>query len=292
MEAFDSELQSIYLALICVACVLLVHYKTQVLHLDADSIPLPRVRFSDLIIPLGIYIVLSTTLYAFAYLLLNSIGWVDPDLPDDLVLESFHPYIEMVIMSICLLCMLAYCKYSPEGYLDHFFWNITHERSWRFLGYNLFLGVKTYFSAFPFVFLMNALCVLFYAIFIGEVIEEQEAVSFFIKSIDNHSDLFFSILLIIFIIPLLEEIIFRGFIHSSLRQYLGRFWGMITSSSIFALFHFSTGQGWKNLEIVLSLFVLSLFITWTFEKRRTLMAPLGLHMTFNAVSVVALSLTH
>lgn len=96
---------------------------------------------------------------------------------------------------------------------------------------------------------------------------------------------------IIFIVPVLEETIFRGFLQTWLKGYFGR-WGAIFSSAlIFSCFHFTPGQGLGNVEIISSLFVLALFLGFLYERFQSLWASIGLHSAFNAISILLIIFT-
>src|SRR3989304_2390656 len=52
----------------------------------------------------------------------------------------------------------------------------------------------------------------------------------------------------------------------------------------FALFHLAPSQGLGNISLIVSLFAFSCYLGFIYEKRGSLFASIGLHMTFNAVS--------
>ena len=60
------------------------------------------------------------------------------------------------------------------------------------------------------------------------------------------------------------------------------------ASLIFAAFHFSTSQGLNNIELLVSLFVLSCFLGFLYERQESLLASMALHATFNAISILAI----
>ena len=104
-----------------------------------------------------------------------------------------------------------------------------------------------------------------------------------------HPSLFvLTISTIVIFAPVIEELLFRGFLQSFIRQHLGSKQAICITSVLFAFFHYSSEQGIGNLPIIISLFVLSLFIGFIYEKRGSLAAPIALHAIFNAVNVVNL----
>ncbi|MCB1112104.1 MAG: CPBP family intramembrane metalloprotease [Chlamydiales bacterium] len=96
---------------------------------------------------------------------------------------------------------------------------------------------------------------------------------------------------VITVVPIVEEILFRGLLQSWLRQKLGRVSSIVLASLIFSLFHFSSSQEYSNIPLLASLFTLSLYLGFVYEKRNSLWAPIGLHMTFNTISIMMITQT-
>lgn len=120
------------------------------------------------------------------------------------------------------------------------------------------------------------------------ILPDQLAVRFVKMTFSNPLYFFFSSITIVLLAPLVEEILFRGFFQSLLRQYLGVQWAIIGTAVCFSLFHYSPEQGAANFSIISSLFVLALFLGFVYEKKRSLAASLCLHASFNAVNVINL----
>ncbi|MBE7462105.1 MAG: CPBP family intramembrane metalloprotease [Planctomycetes bacterium] len=76
-----------------------------------------------------------------------------------------------------------------------------------------------------------------------------------------------------------EELIFRGLFYHALRRYLGVWGAAMVVAAIFALIHFV----WSNL---LSLFVLSLVLTWLYERTGRLWASMWLHFVNNLMALL------
>lgn len=96
------------------------------------------------------------------------------------------------------------------------------------------------------------------------------------------------IVCIVAIVPVAEEMLFRGYLQTWLKGHLSSKRSIMITSAVFALFHYSFQQGWSNLELLLSLFMLSMFLGLIYEKKESLWAPIGLHMIFNFVNVMIL----
>lgn len=88
----------------------------------------------------------------------------------------------------------------------------------------------------------------------------------------------FSVLLGVVIGPVFEEIFFRGFCYPILKGKIGKFWAMAASSAFFAGIHYSGFAFWP-------IFVLGMGLAWLYETRKTLISPIVLHVTHNAVFI-------
>lgn len=152
--------------------------------------------------------------------------------------------------------------------------------------HDILLGCMTWCIAFPAVLVFSLLMQIIFGDFLGFQLEDQIAVKQ-IKAILPYPKLFVaSIVMVAFIIPVIEEILFRGFLQTALRGYFGPFAAITLCSLIFALFHFSWSQGMNNFNIVGSLFFLSLFLGFLRERQGNLLAPIAMHSTFNALSIL------
>jgi len=95
-----------------------------------------------------------------------------------------------------------------------------------------------------------------------------------------------TIITIIIIAPISEEILFRGYLQTWLKKIFGTKTAIVTASLIFALFHFTNGQGYGNITIVGSLFIVALYFGTLFERQKSLISPIIAHMIFNAISTI------
>ncbi|MYM21709.1 CPBP family intramembrane metalloprotease [Duganella sp. FT135W] len=74
--------------------------------------------------------------------------------------------------------------------------------------------------------------------------------------------------------PLCEEFIFRGLIYGGLRRSMPALPAMAMSAAIFAVVHPPIS--------ILPVFVLGLCTAWTYERSKTLLAPMLVHAVYNA----------
>lgn len=81
--------------------------------------------------------------------------------------------------------------------------------------------------------------------------------------------------LAVVVAPLCEEFIFRGLIYGGLRRSMRAPQAMLMSAAIFAVVH-------PPLSM-LPVFILGLCAAWTYERSKTLLAPMLVHATYNAM---------
>jgi membrane protease YdiL (CAAX protease family) len=82
------------------------------------------------------------------------------------------------------------------------------------------------------------------------------------------------------IVPVFEELLFRGLLQSTLTAYLARPWASIAlTSAIFAAMHPGTH--------FFGIFALSCCLGYAYEKSGSLLRPIFIHVLFNSASVLA-----
>ena len=119
-----------------------------------------------------------------------------------------------------------------------------------------------------------------------ETTPAQTAVKFLMQVKETPSSLFLALFTIIIAAPIIEEYLFRGVIQSYLRNKYGSISAIVSASALFSLFHFSPSQGFQNIGILLSLFILSLYLGFVYEKTRSLISNITLHVTFNLINAI------
>jgi len=94
---------------------------------------------------------------------------------------------------------------------------------------------------------------------------------------------FFVALQAIVLAPFFEELLFRGWLYQGLRRHMRAGGAATVCAAVFALVHYS-------IYAALPLFVLGLVLCYLFERTGRLIAPVALHLFFNALMVVLSSL--
>ncbi len=155
---------------------------------------------------------------------------------------------------------------------------------------DLLTGALTWPISYPFVVVIGQVVALvLVSVFHQKPFHTDQVAVKYLKATMSNPFLFaVTVMLIVLVVPLLEEILFRGFLQTWIKQHLGTLYAILITSIIFSLFHFSVSQGLDNVELLLSLFLLSCFLGFLRERQHSLYASIGLHATFNAVTVIVL----
>jgi membrane protease YdiL (CAAX protease family) len=228
---------------------------------------------------------------------LLSISWMAYEMghwPTNEQLRHLDPategWVNMFAIFITAIGILTYLfLLSPET--RQVVWGEKGLESLRRTLYDFFLGCCTWWMSYPIVLACGQIiAIILLSEYPGPRVD-QIAVKHLKTSI-SYPILFWSMVIsIVTIVPIIEEILFRGFLQSWLKQTLGRGFAIYLTAIIFALFHFSTLQGAENIELLVSLFVLACFLGFLYERQRSLWAPIGLHAFFNGMSILLIMIT-
>jgi uncharacterized protein len=154
--------------------------------------------------------------------------------------------------------------------------------------HDILLGCITWCIAFPAVLVLSILMQILLGDYLGFALEDQIAVRQ-IKGILEYPMLLYSTVgMVVLLIPVIEETLFRGFLQTALKGYFSPLASIVICSLVFAFFHFSLSQGVNNFNILGSLFFLSLFLGFLRERQGNLLSSIALHSAFNAISIVML----
>ena len=104
-----------------------------------------------------------------------------------------------------------------------------------------------------------------------------------LESVASHPELPLRILIIITtaaIVPVVEEMLFRGLFQTMIRSLLEKPWlSIVISSGLFAMVH-QHKQHW------LALFALSICLGYSYEKSGSLFRPIFIHSLYNTASII------
>jgi membrane protease YdiL (CAAX protease family) len=154
--------------------------------------------------------------------------------------------------------------------------------------FDLLIGAISWFISYPAAVIAGQIVALLFFVDYQKPSGEQVPVEN-LKAVMGEPLLFFlTVLATCILIPILEETLFRGVLQDWFSKRFGTVIAIPITSLIFTGFHFSSSQGSGNYEILPSLFVLSCFLGFIYERQGSLWAPIGLHGTFNSISVMML----
>lgn len=88
-----------------------------------------------------------------------------------------------------------------------------------------------------------------------------------------------TIALIAGMIPVIEEIFFRGFLFAGLAARFGVLTGLIVSAAIFAIAH-------ADVKVMMPIFVTGLLFGWAYHKTKTLWVPIAAHACQNLAALM------
>ena len=147
---------------------------------------------------------------------------------------------------------------------------------------DFFAAVVNLLSAWPLVMLTLLLTILFGQLIWGQDFHLQQHQE--LELITAHPQLPLRVLIIITtvaVVPVFEEMLFRGLFQTIIRSILVKPWLSIAASSgLFAVMHHPPGH-WP------ALFSLSMCIGYAYEKSGSLFRPIFIHSLFNAASITA-----
>jgi len=236
------------------------------------------VRFTHVVAVFAIYFI-TTLLSSYFFLYLSKINV----LTDTVSLTSWFNF---TTSSIILLFLLLFLFILPKK-IRMGIWHRSSSESRRPLSEDLWFALFAWAISFPMVlFLSQMLELLISSIFNITQLPDQVAVRYLKLTFEHPFYLLMSIFSIVILAPLIEETLFRGFFQTFIRQHLGSKHAILITSLCFSFFHYSSDQGLGNIPIIGSLFILALFLGYLYERQGSLIAPIALHATFNAISVM------
>ena len=151
----------------------------------------------------------------------------------------------------------------------------------RTLGRDFVAAVVNFISIFPLIMLSIALVLYLGRQLAGPSFQMDQSEGLMV--IMENKQLSLRLLLIgfvIIVVPVFEEMLFRGMVQSVLRSVFGGPWSAIAvSSMIFAMMH-----PWTHW---VPLFVLAMCMGYAYEKSGSLFRPIFIHAFFNTASVTA-----
>jgi membrane protease YdiL (CAAX protease family) len=154
------------------------------------------------------------------------------------------------------------------------------------------VGIESWIIIYPFFLVFNQLIAILILLTFKQSARDQVVIEHFKNLLSQPFLLGLTAFEIVTIVPITEEFLFRGLLQNWLKKQFGNgFLAIGLTSLLFAIFHFSNKQGITNIELLLSLFFLSCFLGFIYEKQHSLWASIGLHGCFNMMSIVFILIT-
>ena len=196
-------------------------------------------------------------------------------------------WVNVIAMATAAMGIFLYYRFLVP-HTKRIIWGVGNKSSLK----NFIYGASTWLISYPIVLAIGQIIALTLYFFFNAKPVDQAAVKY-LKSTMEHPLLFgIMVIAITCVVPIIEEILFRGFLQSWMRERWNRGKAIVFSSLIFALFHYSIQQGINNIEVLSVLFILSCYLGYLYERQQTLWAPIGLHVCFNSLSVLMLFWEH
>ena len=111
----------------------------------------------------------------------------------------------------------------------------------------------------------------------------QEAVQM-VMATEHPVEVGLQVVSVVVMAPIAEELLFRGILYNTIKHTGYPLAGMTISAALFALVH-------GSLALMLPLFVMGFALAWVYEKSGSIIAPMMMHATFNAINFSLLKLT-
>jgi uncharacterized protein len=149
-------------------------------------------------------------------------------------------------------------------------------RNWKS---DVIIGLKHYLIVLP-VIIIAGVVVDFVLRMFGIAPEQQDIINKILNE-DSFGVLAFMFFFGMLAAPVVEELLFRGFLQSAVRTVFGKLKAILISGFLFALIHL-------NAHVFLQIFILGLLLAYLFEKTGSLIAPITVHICHNTATLAFL----
>jgi membrane protease YdiL (CAAX protease family) len=247
----------------------------------------PTVTFKSVLQIFAIYFGISLLIAPLIARLVNHFQSV----PTPVVSSTlFLGWVQVFSLSLLLLCLFLFCR-SQDRQVMKKLWKDNSISGSRSIFFDFGLGMLSWIITFPLVSVLSEFSDLFLHHYLGIESYEQVAVRYLKMTLASPVSLMIALFTILIAAPLMEELLFRGFLQNWLKKQVGTKAAILVAALCFATFHIAPSQGWGNITLVLALFSLACFLGFLYERQGSLLAPIGLHMTFNAISTFQIIFT-
>lgn len=147
-------------------------------------------------------------------------------------------------------------------------------------------GLLTGCAFFPVVTLSAVLVNVIVANSYPELQAPQVALAFLSTLETTRLFFWLMIIFIVFVVPYVEEMLFRGFLQGFLGGIVHPVLATLGTATAFSLFHYSPSQKASNFVIMAGLFIFSLLSSRLRAKEDSVTASVGMHAGFNATALL------
>ena len=197
---------------------------------------------------------------------------------------AIEGWINFIGIALSLPVLIWYSLYSGCT-----LWERRTLSSWQRIG-NIAFGVVVWLVAFPLVTLAAEGVKDLSRLLVEGPPLDQVAVRHLKETYGDPLLVVLSTIAIFAFVPIIEELLFRGFLQNWLKVWMGPKRALLTTAIAFTIVHFSPSQGVANAELMVGLFLLALFLGFLYERQQCLWPCIGLHCCFNAISVTMILL--
>ena len=154
-------------------------------------------------------------------------------------------------------------------------------------------GLRKRSKKYIIIITMAGMFVAYIAVFIGSVISnfllstgepKKENLQEIVQTLMTNDDISLKIaiaLSAIIFAPLIEEVIFRGYLYPVIKRFSHPIFSCVITSLLFAVIH-------SNLEGLMPLFLLAIVLTIFYEISKSIWVPILMHACFNGVNTISI----
>ena len=227
---------------------------------------------------IGIWILLASSFLLGPVFQAFGIPFREQDAKPTLLQSAIAPLIGQLVTQLPIVLFVLFRAWQVDA-------------GWRELGLvpkrplrEIIAGILALLAAMPMVLGSSAICMI-----LAKLMEQETptVAHEMLKTLLESTDPLATALMVtsaVVVAPILEEIIFRGLVQTSLLAWLGpqsRWLMLFIASALFALIHGSVAS-WHVLP---GLFILGLVLGWLYEKHGSLLPSIVLHMLFNLTNI-------
>ena len=154
-------------------------------------------------------------------------------------------------------------------------------------------GLRKRSKKYIIIITMAGMFVAYIAVFIGSIISsfllstgepKKENLQEIVQTLMTNDDISLKIaiaLSAIIFAPLIEEVIFRGYLYPVIKRFSHPIFSCVITSLLFAVIH-------SNLEGLIPLFLLAIVLTIFYEISKSIWVPILMHACFNGVNTISI----